>query len=62
MATQAELILRIWNRDGDLPDDLPDAFQPHAEHVAAMLEQGFVCGEIVDEAFSGWWEIQEREA
>lgn len=58
---QAELIIRIWNHDGDLPDDLGDAFEPHAQHVAEMLAQGFTSGDIVDDAFWGWWEIKKDE-
>ena len=54
---KAVLRIRIWN-DGDLPDELDEAFAPHAEHVAGMLEQGFTSGEIVDENFEGWWEIE----
>jgi hypothetical protein len=56
--TKAQVEIRLWSDDKSvLPDDLPAAFQPHAEHVAALLAQGYVAGEVVDERFRGWWEI-----
>jgi hypothetical protein len=56
--TKARVELRIWTNDKTvLPDDLPEAFRPHADHVAALLAQGYVAGEVVDDRFQGWWEI-----
>jgi hypothetical protein len=58
----ATLSIRIWIPKGkrrELPDDLDEAFQPHAERVAHMLEQGYTSGEIIGEGHSGWWEISE---
>lgn len=57
---QAELILRIWTQGRKrLPSELPEAFAPHAKHVQHLLEQGYLSGEIVDDRFSGWWEIKQ---
>lgn len=55
---KAKLEIRIWTDEGrDLPDDLSEALESHAEHVAGMLAQGYVAGEIVDESFRGWWDV-----
>lgn len=63
---QATLEIKIWTegRGRTLPHDLSDIaelFAPHAERVAAMCDQGYQSGEIVDDKFSGWWTIK-REA
>lgn len=55
---RAVLRIRIWNADRPLPEDLGEVFAPHAEHVTAMLQRGFTSGEICDEEFTGWWEIE----
>ena len=56
---QATLTLRIWTHGRKkLPTELPEAFKPHAEHVRAMLAQGYLAGEICDDEFNGWWEIK----
>lgn len=56
---QAEMIIRIWTRGRrKLPDDLPEAFAPHAEHIHSQLESGHVAGQICDDRFEGWWEIK----
>jgi len=56
---QAELIIRIWTHGRKkLPDELPEAFERHAEHVTAMLARGCLAGDICDERFNGWWEIK----
>ena len=56
---QATLSLKIWTGDdAGLPDELPEAFEPHAEHVRRMLAQGYVAGDICDDRFRGWWEIE----
>jgi len=58
----ATLHIRIWTEPGGhLPDDLSEAFEPHAEKVRDDLRAGCHSGEIVDDAFRGWWEI-ERDA
>ena len=56
---KASLEIRIWT-DGEieLSVDLPEAFQPHLEHVAKMAAEGYIAGEIIDESFRGWWEIK----
>lgn len=55
---KAKLEIRIWTDDDkELPDDLPEAFAPHMEHVGKMAEEGCFAGEICDENFRGWWEI-----
>lgn len=55
-----KLEIRIWT-DGatELPEDLPEVLAPHASHVAQMLAQGYVAGQIVDDRFMGWWEIKD---
>lgn len=55
---KAKIEIRIWS-DEEQPDtsELGEMFQPHAEHVASMLEQGYTSGEISDDNFRGWWEI-----
>lgn len=61
MARKAELSIRIWKAKGEkgqLPDDLDEAFSPHVEHVAGLVRQGYTSGEIVDDNFSGWWDIK----
>jgi hypothetical protein len=59
---KAKLTIEIWTRGRrKLPLDLGDAFEPHVEHVAQMVRDGFVCGQIVDEKFSGWWNIENVE-
>lgn len=57
---KAKIEMRVWNDDEeDQPDTqaLGEMLTPHAEHVAAMLQQGYTSGEIVDENFRGWWEL-----
>jgi hypothetical protein len=61
MYKTADLQIRIWIPKGSrktLPNDLPEAFAPHVEHVQSLVEQGYVSGQIVDDAFDGWWEIK----
>lgn len=58
--TKATLEIRIWTNPeaAPLPDDLGEAFAPHAEHVAEMLATGFTSGDVCDDRFRGWWEIK----
>lgn len=55
MATKAKLTIEIWTRDGELPDDLPEAFEPHLEHIRNLAFQGFLAGQVVDDRFEGWF-------
>lgn len=58
----ARLEIRIWTEPGGaLPFDLSEAFECHVEHVSSMISQGYSSGEIVDERFSGWWDIKRDE-
>jgi hypothetical protein len=63
MAT-ATLNIKIWTaRRASLPADtseLAEWLAPHVEHVAKACEEGYLAGEIVDERFSGWWEIKRK--
>lgn len=56
---KAALEIRIWS-DAEQPDDsrAGEMLRRHAEHVANMLAEGYLSGEIVDEHFRGWWEIK----
>lgn len=56
---EASLTIKIWADDATLPDDLSEALAPHAEHVAALLQEGYLSGEIVDDRFRGWWSIDQ---
>ena len=56
---QAKIEIKIWS-DGGQPlfQELAEMFQPHAEHVAEMLSQGYQSGEIIGDNHRGWWEIK----
>lgn len=60
--TKATLKIDIWNHSKEsIAEDvceLSERLSPHAEHVARMLDQGYVCGQIVDDKFDGWWTIE----
>jgi hypothetical protein len=55
---KAVLKIKIWT-DGEssLPEDLAEAFAPHVEHVLALVQQGYLAGDICDNKFRGWWSI-----
>lgn len=55
---KAKIEIRIWS-DGEQPDRraLPEMFEAPAQHVANLLAQGYISGEIVGENFRGWWDI-----
>lgn len=61
----ATLKINVWTAGRrKLPSDNSDlavALAPHVEHIQQLCEQGCLAGEVVDEAFSGWWSI-ERSA
>lgn len=60
MTSKAKLEIRIWG-DSDLPDDLPEEFYRHVEHVHQMLGHDFTSGDIAGEGYRGWWDISRDE-
>lgn len=58
----ATLSIRIWTEPGGtLPEDLPEALESDVEHVQRLLGEGYLAGEICNEAFSGWWDLSRDD-
>lgn len=61
----AILTVRIWcepDAEAQLPDstgEVAELLPEHLDHISGLCQQGYIAGQVVDENFTGWWELKE---